>query len=276
MKPYLVNWKEDTRITLLLATLLHILLFTALFIALRHTKPLSLRAAATVAIIQATAVQSDQLLASFPKLQEKQAITPHIEQELIKPELANKSPITLATKEKLPTKVLHTTSPTTELPRKKSIAIKQAHAAPLNLPKKTSKENTKQHATQALHIAQKNIQQLLQQEVNTLIQKQQIAAHNAATTGKYRNLILQAIAQQWIIPPNVDKRLESKLLVQLAPGGMVLAVVVVKSSGNAVLDRSAETAVYKASPLPVPKGDLFNTFRQITLTVRPESMLGPS
>jgi colicin import membrane protein len=40
--------------------------------------------------------------------------------------------------------------------------------------------------------------------------------------------------------------------VRLGPGGVVLAAQVVRSSGNAAFDRSAETAVRRADPLPMP------------------------
>jgi colicin import membrane protein len=41
--------------------------------------------------------------------------------------------------------------------------------------------------------------------------------------------------------------------VTLLPGGDVKQVLVVKSSGNAIFDRSAESAVYRAAPWPQPK-----------------------
>jgi colicin import membrane protein len=40
--------------------------------------------------------------------------------------------------------------------------------------------------------------------------------------------------------------------VSLLPGGDVKSVTVVKSSGDTLFDRSAESAVYKAAPLPQP------------------------
>lgn len=89
---------------------------------------------------------------------------------------------------------------------------------------------------------------------------------------KYRQLITQSIGQNWIVPDNVDKHLSCELIIRVAPGGAVLNVTLAKSSGNPTLDRSAQTAVMKASPLPVPNSDseLFNQFRELKLTVRPE------
>ncbi len=91
---------------------------------------------------------------------------------------------------------------------------------------------------------------------------------------KYKALIVNAVRQKWLIP-NVNKHLATQLQIRLAPTGMVLRVVVLKSSGDPALDRSVESAVYKASPLPVPKDpDLFNYFRVINWTFRPEQILG--
>lgn len=52
-------------------------------------------------------------------------------------------------------------------------------------------------------------------------------------------------------------------------------VTLTRSSGDPLLDRSAQTAIYKASPLPVPTdSETFNLFRDISLTVRPEQVRG--
>ncbi len=91
---------------------------------------------------------------------------------------------------------------------------------------------------------------------------------------KYKALISQAISQNWIIPGSVDKRLSAQLLIRVAPGGVVLDVQIVKSSGDENLDRSARAAVFKSSPLPVPTNtDEFEPFRQFVLKVKPENVL---
>lgn len=91
---------------------------------------------------------------------------------------------------------------------------------------------------------------------------------------KFKTLILNDIGKQWIIPAGVNRNLSSKLLVELNTKGEVMNVAVIQSSGDAVLDRSAVTAVLKASPLPVPQSPaLLKQFRQIELTVKPEGLL---
>lgn len=91
---------------------------------------------------------------------------------------------------------------------------------------------------------------------------------------KYKALIIQAIAQNWMVPPGVNKTLTSQLLIRIAPGGVVLDVQLVRSSGDSALDQSAQTAVFKASPLPVPTdSEEFEPFRQFMLKVKPENLV---
>ena len=58
---------------------------------------------------------------------------------------------------------------------------------------------------------------------------------------------------------------------RLIPGGEVTpgSVRVIRSSGNPAFDRSVVAAVYKASPLPVPSGRLFEQFRNLGLNFKP-------
>jgi colicin import membrane protein len=66
--------------------------------------------------------------------------------------------------------------------------------------------------------------------------------------------------------------LKCTIQVKLLPSGEVMDAVVVSSSGDAVFDRSAENAVRKASPLPVPQDKvLFNKdFRVFAFVFKPE------
>ncbi len=60
------------------------------------------------------------------------------------------------------------------------------------------------------------------------------------------------LKSNWVRPSNSIVGLIAIIRVNLSPSGDVLSVSVVKSSGNSFFDRSAEIAVKKASPLPVP------------------------
>jgi colicin import membrane protein len=64
------------------------------------------------------------------------------------------------------------------------------------------------------------------------------------------------------------------LRISVLPGGEVTNVVTVKSSGDPAFDASAEDAVRKANPLPVPDDvTAFNQyFRVITLKFNPEDL----
>jgi len=100
------------------------------------------------------------------------------------------------------------------------------------------------------------------------------AAHVQGEVDKYKALIVQAISQHWVIPDGVRQDLSCELLIRVAADGDVLSVEIARSSGDAVLDRSARAAVFKAAPLPVPKeAEVFDRFRELRLTVRPENIL---
>jgi colicin import membrane protein len=136
---------------------------------------------------------------------------------------------------------------------------------------------------------QKEIEKLLQQDIASSKPAPSAAARNAnkavkssetaaqvdnSEVDRYKALVISAISHRWIVPENLSKGLTCHLKVRVAPGGVVMDVKLVKSSGNVGLDQSAQTAVYKASPLPVPKEViLFNQFREFNLLVRPEGIL---
>lgn len=121
---------------------------------------------------------------------------------------------------------------------------------------------------------QKAAEQLMARQLAAEEKSLQSAAISQQVQGeldKFKSLIEQAIGQHWIVPDSIQKDIQCKLLIRLAPGGVVLNVSLIKSSGDPALDRSAIAAVHKASPLPVPKdANLFDKFRELSLTVHPE------
>jgi len=88
---------------------------------------------------------------------------------------------------------------------------------------------------------------------------------------RYQALIKQRIENSWVIPVGWTKNMECLVHVRLIPTGEVIEATVVRSSGNAAFDRSAENAVYKASPLPIPEDKaLFEHFRDFNFDFIPQ------
>lgn len=104
-------------------------------------------------------------------------------------------------------------------------------------------------------------------------QQREQAAREASETESYISAITSALSQRWIIPATVRQKdaLSAHVRIRLLPGGEVLDVKLVKSSGDRAFDDSAVNAVKSAGRLPVPSGDLFNKhFRDITINFHPQ------
>lgn len=91
---------------------------------------------------------------------------------------------------------------------------------------------------------------------------------------QYRVAIQQQVQRTWSRPPSARKGMQSVLKITMIPGGEVISVSVVESSGNAAFDRSAEQAVRRAGILPVPPdAAIFDRhFRIIELIFKPEDL----
>lgn len=88
---------------------------------------------------------------------------------------------------------------------------------------------------------------------------------------KHVEIIRQKVNRNWLRPSGSMTGLVCTVKVRIIPGGEVLDVRITKSSGNAVFDRSVETAVFKASPLPLPADRaLFDRFRELEFIFDPE------
>jgi colicin import membrane protein len=95
-------------------------------------------------------------------------------------------------------------------------------------------------------------------------------ARAQSALAEYIPYIQDKIQRNWLRPAGSPSGLTCLVKVRLIPGGDVVSVNVVRSSGDPVFDRSVETAVLKASPLPLPEdAELFNHFREINFNFDP-------
>ena len=93
-----------------------------------------------------------------------------------------------------------------------------------------------------------------------------------STAARYQDLIRDRVERSWLRPVGLPDGLQCVLAVRLDPFGEVLEARIVRSSGNPLFDRSAEAAVKKASPLPVPSDvTIYNRFfREFQFKFNPE------
>ena len=90
---------------------------------------------------------------------------------------------------------------------------------------------------------------------------------------KYVFMIQQRVESKWLKPSGWPSGTSCKVLVRLVPGAgtaQVVDVRIIKSCGQPLFDRSVESAVFSASPLPFPTApELMNEFREIIFDFKP-------
>ena len=115
---------------------------------------------------------------------------------------------------------------------------------------------------------QREAEQALQAQ---LAEEQAQARAEHALSG-YIPQIQNKIQRNWLRPAGSAGGLSCLIRVKLIPGGEVVDAKVVRSSGDPLFDRSVETAVLKASPLPMPAdATMFKYFREIDFNFNPDN-----
>ena len=121
--------------------------------------------------------------------------------------------------------------------------------------------------------------QQLQQDLASALAAEEdfLAAENdEQLASSYSSYIFDRVAGNWNRPPSARRGMEVELLIQLVPTGQVISVAVIKPSGNAAFDRSAEQAVHKAGRFEklqeLPPRVFEQYFRQLHLVFRPEDL----
>src|SRR5690606_13878514 len=127
---------------------------------------------------------------------------------------------------------------------KKKIAEKEIADKQKSAQAQAAKEHAEQEKIALAHAEEKKKQAAAQAAAAQSAERQ---VRIAGEVNKYKALILNSISRNWILPENVNQGLSSQFRIHLAPNGTVLSVTLLRSSGDSLLDRSAQTAIYKAS-----------------------------
>lgn len=112
----------------------------------------------------------------------------------------------------------------------------------------------------------KEAEQALQQQL-----AEEKAQRDQGVVEQYIGLIKQKVTRNWVRPAGWQTGQNCEVHIQLIPDGEVVNVQVVNSCGSPLSDQSVETAVTRASPLPLPPDPtLFNQFRDIKFIFNPK------
>lgn len=281
-----IGFKQAFSRSLTLHVFLVLGLFVTIFLAPHQQPPVQLDLKQSDKIVQATTVNASAVDAEVKRIQNEEAVKATL---ALKQTQALKQAAAQAAKLKAQQEVA-----LAKLKQEQADAIKAQQAQLVAIQKQQNQAKQalnqiqtataqaqqqqaslkKQQLEQAVALkaqAQKALDNQLNQEATQLNQAKQKQINSELA--KYTELIRQAIAQQWIIPPNAIRSAYCILTIQLMPDGTVTSVQIKQSSGDPVLDRSAVTAVNKASPLPVPSDPaLFKLMQEINLRVQPDAL----
>jgi colicin import membrane protein len=240
------------KVSFVFALILHVALVIFLFVKFTHSKT-QVGLVASNNIIKAVAINERD----FDNQISKKVVT---KESLTKKEMA---PQNAAKRQEKPS----VASNLQDLLKKNLLKEQERELAELKKEKQNYKKSIEQQEEQGL--------QKMSQEQVSAEQKLEHGSRLAGEVDKYKTLIKQAIYLQWINPEGTGVGDFCRLRINIAPGGLVLDVKLIASSGNVVLDRSAQAAIFKASPLPVPDDiKLFDEVRTIDFTFRPEGIVG--
>ena len=131
--------------------------------------------------------------------------------------------------------------------------------------RKKKAEQEKQRKAEALR------QQQAEKALQAQLAEEAALARAESALSQFIPYIQQKVQNSWRRPAGSPPGLSCVIQVKLIPGGEVVSAKVVQGSGDTLFDRSVETAVLKASPLPLPDDPaMFKYFREINFRFVPD------
>ena len=169
--------------------------------------------------------------------------------------------------------------PEPEIVTKNIVEIKTEKKPPK--PDKKRENELKKMAEKSLEQAfkQESLQEGLQEDLQKKLQEHEIelkqsAAASAALQSEmnqYITALSNKVKRNWRQPIDTNiSGLKCLILIRASSNGDVMDAKVIQGSGNLEFDRSAEIAVRKSSPLPIPKNEMArNQFKQFEFSFNP-------
>ena len=279
----------------ILSIAIHALIVIALFVHLSNTKAPQLvlpKATVSKPIVHAKAITNSEIQAEMARLQKVQQQkqlrakreVAALDQKKKQADLARKK---LAKEQQLAKRKLNDLQKKlnkSKLEQQKQTELfnkRQKELAALKKSKdKLTQDTDKLQQKRKQLAAEKLAQEKKLANIKRLQQEAQIAeqlAHEEKTSAlisevqRFSTLINDKISENWHKPVGTPKGLFCVFAVDVLPDGEITAVNMDKSSGNLAFDRSAEVAIKKSSPLPLPPDQQARAqFRHFTFTFKPE------
>ncbi len=288
----MIEWIKENSITFIIAVILHLLFIGALLFNWEYDKPKKI-VLKKGDVIQTTAVDANSFNAKIAETAERkkaeqqrkaaeaqkkkalkekkrrEELKRKEEQKRKKAEAARKKEqqrkAALLKEKKLKEQKLKEKKLKEKKLREKKLKEKKRKEAE----KKAAEEKRKKEQRRKAEAEKKRQAELRRQQERERAERERLSR---GIVNKYVALIAQKIERNWRQPLDAPRDLQCKIDIRLRSTGEVVSVKIAESSGNASFDRSVETAVRKASPLPVPKDSvIFKEFEVMRLRFEPRS-----
>ncbi len=283
----MIEWIKENSITFTIAVILHLLFIGALLFNWEYDKPKQI-VLKKGDVIQTTAVDANSFNAKIAETaerkkaeqqrkaaeaQKKKALKEKKRREELKRKEEQKRKKAEAARKKeqqrkaalLKEKKLREKKLKEKKLREKKLKEKKRKEAE----KKAAEEKRKKEQRRKAEAEKKRQAELRRQQERERAERERLSR---GIVNKYVALIAQKIERNWRQPLDAPRDLQCKIDIRLRSTGEVVSVKIAESSGNASFDRSVETAVRKASPLPVPKDSvIFKEFEVMRLRFEPRS-----
>jgi colicin import membrane protein len=153
-----------------------------------------------------------------------------------------------------------------EQDKKRKAEAERKKQAEQDKKRKAETERKKQAAAEAAR------REAAEEALQAQLAEETAQARAESALSQYIPYIQDKIQRNWLRPAGSPAGMSCLILVKLIPGGEVVDAKVVRSSGDPLFDRSVETAVLKASPLPMPEdAAMFKYFREINFNFNPDT-----
>ncbi len=291
----MIDWIKENRTAFIIALVFHVMILSALFINWQMDEPKKI-VMEQGDIIQVTSVDANSYETEIKKIeQEKQAkrnlemqrlekqrkakalkekkkkqeqLRRKKEKQLKAEEVKRKKALAKKKKAEQEKKRKEAEKKAAQAKQKKAEQKRQEALKKEKLEKQRLKEKKHQEAEQKRIAEEKKHQaEVKRQEERAIAERKRLSK---GIINRHIAMISQKIERNWRQPLDAPSNLKCKVDISLLPSGKVISVKVAQSSGNASFDRSVETAVRKASPLPVPADSvIFKQFEVMRLRFEP-------